>query len=255
MGELIGKTPEDPSKGSFGDNLRFYRERADLTPADLGRFMGVDPSLVAGWEAGETPIRKKDLQAIGDVFNLPIEQLQEMLGIDKYLGLPSRESLQREQERKVRILQKLRTTGVLDAVLEVVGQPFIPVDSGIRSIDKLESVDLVTGRSLTPEECESIPRFNNKTKKWSATIGTPINNPEDPNLDIAFLGVEEIQGSIEVPKSKSFVRIRYKSQTGGLVVIGAEQTFSGSDFSSVDGKEVLNQGLEKAFSNPLQLPY
>jgi transcriptional regulator with XRE-family HTH domain len=72
---------------SFGGLLRFYRERADLTPEDLGTFAGLNKSRISDWEESvPTTIKKRELFTLKSVLSLSdldFENLIRSLGTPK----------------------------------------------------------------------------------------------------------------------------------------------------------------------------
>ena len=55
--------------------IKKYRELAGITPAELGRIMGVDQAAVTRWERGLVLPRAAKIPKLADLFGCTIDQL------------------------------------------------------------------------------------------------------------------------------------------------------------------------------------
>ena len=59
---------------TLGEKIRFYRKRADITQAELGKLLGVQDSAVSKWEKGRVDnLTISQIQTMAEVFLTPYD--------------------------------------------------------------------------------------------------------------------------------------------------------------------------------------
>lgn len=84
----------------FPDRLRTTRMARNMTQKELGKRIGVSPSTIGMYERGEREPSFKVLEALADVFNVPIDGLYGEEEIDKDLW-ELRESIRNNPELRI----------------------------------------------------------------------------------------------------------------------------------------------------------
>ena len=56
-------------------NIKFLRQRNNLTQEDMGKIVGKSRVLVSQWESDEREITTEDIIKLSDYFNIPMDSL------------------------------------------------------------------------------------------------------------------------------------------------------------------------------------
>jgi len=181
------------------------------------------------------------------------------------------EAFQRNRGQQIRSLEVLRGYGIMDAVRDVSGQDFIPVEiedlasntGGGPVFDSRNTFDLITGKLLTKDQYAQTSGGKNRVGIWRAIVDLPVVAlvyEADPVTNIILIRRNvvfippvsiRVRTGMEIPEGVvSRVDLKYHSRSGELTVTGAEQTYASSGFPVTPDGEPLRTGLREAFSNP-----
>lgn len=99
---------------SFGEKLKFYRERADMTQKEVAKHLGIQAATYSGYEIGRREPDVEKIKALASLFGVSGDELLE-------IKKPEPDTVSREELQKIKKYRALDTHGrkVVDGVLDM----------------------------------------------------------------------------------------------------------------------------------------
>lgn len=127
----------------FAKNLRYLREKYDLTQKELARRMGCSAvSTVTKWETGDNKPRYEGMVKLAQIFNVSVDDLM-------YKDLSEPQPAESSQSVRIKVYGSVPAGIALEAIEDVVGWEDIPKEwtTGGREYFALK----VRGDSMSPK--------------------------------------------------------------------------------------------------------
>jgi transcriptional regulator with XRE-family HTH domain len=98
---------------AFGEQLRAYREKLDITQMEAAKILGIDHSALSKYEKGDLGISIELLMKIKDKYNIPDDQFLYMLQDKRY---KSNDPILEAKESKTRYIETFQEEYVKEII-------------------------------------------------------------------------------------------------------------------------------------------
>lgn len=98
---------------AFGEQLRAYREKLDITQMEAAKILGIDHSALSKYEKGDLGISIELLMKIKDKYNIPDDQFLYMLQDKRY---KSKDPILEAKESKTRYIENFQEEYVKEII-------------------------------------------------------------------------------------------------------------------------------------------
>ncbi len=98
---------------AFGEQLRAYREKLDITQMEAAKILGIDHSALSKYEKGDLGISIELLMKIKDKYNIPDDQFLYMLQDKRY---KSKDPILEAKESKTRYIETFQEEYVKEII-------------------------------------------------------------------------------------------------------------------------------------------
>lgn len=98
---------------AFGEQLRAYREKLDITQMEAAKILGIDHSALSKYEKGDLGISIELLMKIKDKYNIPDDQFLYMLQDKRY---KSNDPILEAKESKTRYIDTFQEEYVKEII-------------------------------------------------------------------------------------------------------------------------------------------